>query len=183
VNAEIAVSLQDAHTVSVNNNSLLTSRAKTFTAIQTISGSTYGNTFNENSFLQKNADYPYIETRDEVAGSNMADTLTTANSNYIYPLYKPNTSYIRSVNFGGQTREYTKSMLDQFDASISKFEYFAYKPYTNTGSFATANLLSNPNFDIDATQWTTSADLGLSPTVSYNPSGSYSGGSATITPA
>lgn len=121
--------------------------------------------------------------RDEVDGSNMANNFVSANGNYFYPNYKPNTSYVRAVNFGGLTTEYQKSNITDFDAGISKFEYFAYKPYTNTGSFATANLLSNPTFDTDASGWTVSADLGLAPTLSHNITGTQTGGSATITPA
>jgi hypothetical protein len=93
--------------------------------------------------------------RDEVPGSDMADSFITANANFLFPNYKPNIGvYARSINYGGLSREYTKSELNSFDASISKFEYFAYKPYTNTGSFATANLLSNPSFETDVLSWT-----------------------------
>jgi hypothetical protein len=56
------------------------------------------------------------------------------------------------------TKEHTKSTLTQWDPTIIKFEYFGYKSYTNTGSYATANLLSNPNFDTDVSLWSVSAD-------------------------
>ena len=85
--------------------------------------------------------------------------LSAANTIF-YPIYKPNTSYVRIVKNGAETTEYSKNMLSSFDSSSTKFEYFAYKPYTNTGSYATANLLSNPDFDTDATLWTGSALAG-----------------------
>lgn len=183
VNAENALRVIDAHNLSITSNTLLTSRARSVLVTQENAGRTYTNTFTANTILQKNPDYPYIEMKDEVAGSNLAASFLTPSGNTLYPNYKPNTSYVRSVNFWEFTKEYTKNTLNQFDASVVKFEYFAYKPYTNTGSFATANLLTNPDFTTDPSGWSVSADTGLSPTLSYNPVGSYLGGSATIIPA
>lgn len=57
------------------------------------------NTFTGNTILQKNPDYPHIELRDMVAGSDQADAFLSPASNIFYPLYKPDTSYIRSINF------------------------------------------------------------------------------------
>ena len=99
MNAEKAIKIANAHNLNISNNTLLTSRSETMSVVQTNSGSTYANTFAGNTFLQKNPDYPYIEMRDEVGGSNAANTFVSANGNFIYPNYKPNTSYIRSVNF------------------------------------------------------------------------------------
>ena len=183
VNAENALRIIDANTLTITNNNFLTSRAKSILVTQENTWLTHTNTFNTNTILQKNPDYPYIEMRDEVDGSDQSSIFLTANSNTIYPNYKPNTSYVRSVDFGGHTNEYTKNMLNQFDSNIVKFEYFAYKPYTNTGSYATANLLSNQNFDTDASGWSVDADIWLAPVLSHNPVGSNIGGSATVTPS
>ena len=90
---------------------------------------------------------------------------------------------MRSVKFGGEVVEYaTKSSLNTFDPSNTRFQAFGYRPYTATGSYATANLLSNPDFEIDVSGWTPSAPVVPAPTLSQNPAGSYSGGSMTITP-
>jgi hypothetical protein len=104
-------------------------------------------------------------------------------SNNILPNYKPNTSYLRTVKFGGETAEYTKADLNSIDTNITKFEYFGYKPYVNTGTYATANLLTNGDFTTDASNWTPSALSGGAPSLSHNPAGNHVGGSATVTPA
>ena len=183
LNAEVALWVRDSSNLIFTGNTLLNSRARSVFVTQKNLGLTHTNSFMTNTILQKNPDYPYIEMNDEVAGSNLAASFLTPSGNILYPNYKPNTSYVRSVNFGGFTKEYTKNTLNQFDAGVVKFEYFAYKSYTNTGSFATAELLTNPNFDSDATGWSVAADIWLSPTLSYSPLGSYLGGSATVIPA
>lgn len=80
------------------------------------------------------------------------------------------------------TTEYAKADLDLFDPSISLFSYFGYRPYTSTGTFATANLLTNATFETDTSGWSVDADLGLAPTLSHLPVGTYSGGSVEVTP-
>ena len=96
--------------------------------------------------------------RDDVIGGSMP-VMLSANGTKLFPLYKPNTSYVRSVKYGGETVEYPKNMLMSFDPTVTKFEYFAYKPYTTTGALA-SNLLSNSDFTTDASLWTPSADVG-----------------------
>ena len=61
-------------------------------------------------------------------------TMLTPSSTQFYPLYKPNTSYIRSVKYGGNTVEYARKDLLTFDPTLQKIELYGYKPYTNTGS-------------------------------------------------
>ncbi len=137
---------------------------------------------NNNTLFQRNNDHPYIEMRDDTTYTGVS-TLITANGNNFVTLYRPDTSYVRSVKFGGETIEYaTKSSLNLFDATNTRFQSFGYKPYTNTGTYATANLLVNPSFETDVTGWTPSAAIGLSPVPSHNVSGSYSGSSMIITP-
>lgn len=183
VNAENALRIIDSNNLSIAMNTFLASRARSVFVTQENAGLTHTNSLTGNTILQKNPDYPYIEMRDETPGSWLASGLITASANTIYPNYKPNTSYVRTVKFGGKTEEYTKNTLSSWDASINKFEYFAYKAYTNTGSYATANLLTNPDFTTDASGWTVAADTWLAPILSHNPVGSDIGGSATVTPS
>ncbi len=137
---------------------------------------------NSNTLFQRNIDYPYIEMRDETPGTGTA-SLITANGNNFVTLYKPDSSYVRSVKFGGKTVEYTtKSSLNLFDAANTRFQSFGYKPYTNTGTYATANLLTNPSFEIDVSGWTASTSSGLVPVLTRQVSGTYSGSSMLITP-
>lgn len=73
-------------------------------------------------------------------------------------MYKPDTSYVRSVKFGGETIEYgRKKDIPGFDPASNIFQTFGYMPYLSTGSYATANLLSNPTFETNVTGWTPSA--------------------------
>jgi parallel beta-helix repeat protein len=167
----------------LTQNTLLFSRVNSLSVEKNGTGTTEFNTFNNNTILQKNPDYPYVEIRDETPGSWVASGLITANANTIYPNYKPNTSYVRTVKFGWETEEYTKNTLSSWDTNVNKFEYFAYRAYTNTGSPATANLLTNPDFDTDVTNWSVAAYSGLAPSISHNPVGTYLGWSATLTPA
>ncbi len=74
-------------------------------------------------------------------------------STKLYPLFKPNTSFVREVKYGGETREYTKNGFSTLDPSVTKFEYFGYKPYTSTG-FASSNLIGNSNFSTNTSGWT-----------------------------
>ncbi len=137
---------------------------------------------NSNTLFQRNNDFPYIEMRDETPGTGTA-SLITANGNNFVTLYKPDSSYVRSVKFGGKTVEYaTKSSLNLFDGANTRFQSFGYKPYTNTGTYATVNLLTNPSFETDVSGWTASASGGLVPILTQKISGSYSGSSMIITP-
>ncbi len=180
-NAENGIDLIDTANATISNNMFLYSRAKSVSVVQNTALASTGNTLSNNSILQRNPDYPYIEMRDETIGGAM-ETLLTANGNAIYPNYKPNTSLVRTVKFGGESTEYTKADLSAFDPTVTKFEYFGYNPYTSTGTYATANLLNNPDFDTDAMGWTPGSVAGMAPMVSYQPAGTYNGGSALITP-
>jgi hypothetical protein len=183
INASRALSIVDANTLNIGNNTLLTPRIQAVTVLQNTGGLVHTNIFTGNTILQKNPDYTHIEMIDAVSGSNGANGFLSPNANTMIPTYKPNIgSFVRAVNFGGATHEYSKTNLSAFDANISTFTAFAYAPYVNTGSFATANLLANPNFDSDAASWTASAELGLAPTLSHNPAGTHSGGSLDVTP-
>ncbi|MBP9811940.1 tandem-95 repeat protein [Candidatus Gracilibacteria bacterium] len=182
-NAQYAVRLIDAANTDVVQNTLLSSRINTFSVIQNNTGAVTGNSFTGNTFIQRAPDYPYIEIRDEVPGNGVASGFVSFDSNNILPNYKPNTSYLRTVKFGGETAEYTKADLNSIDTNITKFEYFGYKPYVNTGTYATANLLTNGDFTTDASNWTPSALSGGAPSLSHNPAGNHVGGSATVTPA
>lgn len=180
-NAENGIDLIDAANTNISNNMVLYSRAKSVSVVQNTALAGTGNTISSNSILQRNPDYPYIEMRDETIGGVMSNLLS-ANGNAIYPNYKPNTSLVRKVKLGGDTVEYAKADLTSFDPTVTKFEYFGYSSYTSTGSYATANLLSNPDFDTDATGWTPASLSGASPTLTYQPTGSYTGGSVLVTP-
>lgn len=181
-NAEDAIHLVDAANITLSNNTLLFPRKNSLMIVQNTPASVYGNTMNGNTLLQRNIDYPYIEMRDEVPGTGTA-SLITANGNNFVTLYKPDTSYVRSVKFGGETVEYNKkSDLDLFDTTNNTFQSFGYAPYTNTGNYATANLLTNPDFEADVTGWTPYADVGATPSVSQIVGGTYSGNSLLMTP-
>jgi parallel beta-helix repeat protein len=174
INAEHAIALRDSANTVVSGNTLVSSRKHSFSLIQTATGMSNGNTLNTNTLVQRAPDYPYVEVRDEVPGSGEVSGLLSASANNFYPLYKPNTSYVRLVKYGGETTEYDKTNLNTWDPSLTKFEYFAYKPYVNTGSYATANLLINGTFETDVSGWSTSAETGGAPSLSHNVSGSYS---------
>jgi Bacterial Ig domain len=182
-NGQYAVRLIDTANTQVVQNTLLSSRVNTLSVIQNNTGAVSWNSFTWNTFLQRAPDYPYIEIRDEVPGSGVASWFVSFDSNTILPNYKPNTSYLRTVKFWGETEEYTKADLDTLDTNISKFEYFGYKPYVNTGTYATANLLTNGDFTTDATNWTPTALSGGAASLSHNIIGSHIGGSATVNPA
>lgn len=180
--AEDAISLVDAANISTSNNTLLFARKNSLAVVQNNAGIVTGNTLAGNTFLQRNVDYPYIEMRDEVPGTGTA-SLISANGNNFVTMYKPDTSYVRSVKFGGETVEYTKKKdLDLFDVANTKFQSFGYMPYVSTGSHATANLLTNPSFETDVTGWTTSSATGTPASLSQNVTGSYSGASMVVTP-
>lgn len=180
--AEDAISLVDAANISTSNNTLLFARKNSLAIVQNNAGIMTGNTLAGNTFLQRNVDYPYIEMRDEVPGTGTA-SLISANGNNFVTMYKPDTSYVRSVKFGGETVEYNKKKdLDTFDPANTKFQSFGYMPYVSTGSYATANLLTNPSFETDVTGWTTSAATGAPVSLSRNGAGSYSGASMVVTP-
>ncbi|GAB0174679.1 MAG: hypothetical protein HHAS10_05580 [Candidatus Altimarinota bacterium] len=182
-NAQYAVRMVDTSNSSVSQNMLLSSRINTLSLIQNNSGATQNNSFTGNTFIQRAPDYPYIEMRDEVPGAGVVSGFSTFDANSIFPNYKPNASYARTVKFGGEVVEYTKAALNQLDPNITKFEYFGYKPYVNTGTYATSNLITNGDFSVDASNWSVSALTGSAPGISYNAVGSNVGGSATVTPA
>lgn len=181
-NAQYAVRIIDAANTNIAQNTLLFSRINALSVLQNNSGVVMGNSFTGNTFLQRSPDYPYIEIRDEVPGTGYVGSFITFDSNNILPNYKPNTSYVRTVKFWGETMEYSKTELNSLDANITKFEYFGYKPYVNTWSYATANLITNGDFATDASNWTPSALSGVAPSISYNAVGSHLGWSATFTP-
>lgn len=181
-NAGNTISIIDATGVTISNNTLLFARKNSLSVVQNTPGSVTGIVFNGNTLLQRNINSPYIEMRDEVPGTGKA-SLISANGNNFITLYKPDAPYVRSVKFGGESVDYaTKVSLIMFDASSTTFQSFGYKPYTNTGSYATANLLSNPDFEVDVTGWTPSASGGLVPLLSRQVTGSYSGASMIVTP-
>ena len=137
---------------------------------QESSSAVRNNTLSSNILLQKNIDYPYIEIRDDIAGTGIVaiggavGSFISASANDFVTLYKPDTSYIRTVKFGGESVEYNKkSDILLFDLSATTFQSFGYKSYTNTGSYTTANLLANPSFESDVTGWTASAMTGTAP--------------------
>lgn len=53
----------------LTENTLLFSRVNTLSVEKNGTGTTELNTFNNNTILQKNPDYPYVEIRDETPGS------------------------------------------------------------------------------------------------------------------
>lgn len=181
-NSQYAIRMIDTSNSSVSENMLLSSRVNTLSLIQNNSWATLNNSFTGNTFIQRAPDYPYIEMRDEVPWDGIVTGFSTFDANNILPNYKPNTSYARSVKFWGETVEYSKAALNQLDSNITKFEYFGYKPYINTWSYATSNLLINGDFSVDATNWTLSALTWSAPGITYNAVGSDVGWSATITP-
>ncbi len=165
-NAEDDIALIDASSITITNNTFLLARRSSLSVIQKTPGSVTGLSLNGNTLYQRNIDYPYIEMRDEVPGSGIA-SLVSANGNSFITLYKPDTSYVRSVKFGGSSVEYTtKSSLSFFDTTSTTFQSFGYMPYTNTGSYVTANLLTNPSFESNITGWTASAMTGIAASLS-----------------
>lgn len=180
-NSETALSLVNAAQTTISQNSLFYPRARTVSVVQTVDLASSGNVLSQNTISQRNPDYSYIEMRDQVEGGAHAPQLTASN-NYFYPLYKPNTSYIRDVKYGQDTVEYTKKQIDLFDATNTKFEFFGYRPYTSTGVDG-ANLLNNSDLTVNTIGWVENALSGAAPSVVHNPSGTYNGGSLELTPA
>ena len=132
-NAEEALHIEDAKNLNIMGNIFALSRARGVHVIQNSSGAVSSNTFQENSILEKNPDYPYIEMRDNVAGGPLTNMLSPTDNKF-FPLYKPNTSYIRAVKYGGETQEYGRKELLSFDPTMSRFDLFGYASYLSTGS-------------------------------------------------
>jgi parallel beta-helix repeat protein len=181
-NAGDSIRLVDVANITLSNNTLLFPRKNSIAIVQNTPAAVYGNTMDGNTLLQRNVDYPYIEMRDETPGTGTASLIAASGNNFV-TLYKPDTSYVRSVKFGGETVEYNKkSDLDLFDATNTRFQSFGYAPYTSTGNYATANLLTNPDFEADVSGWTPYADVGATPSLSQVVGGTYSGNSLLMTP-
>lgn len=96
-NAEEAIHLVDAKNIHMTGNQLIFSRARGVSVVQDTVSAVSGNTFDTNTIVQKNPDYPTIEMQDTVADGSPVDYLMTANANNFYPLYKPNGSFVRSI--------------------------------------------------------------------------------------
>lgn len=112
--------------------------------------------------------------RDNVVGGTLTSLLSPT-GNKFFPLYKPNTSYVRAVKYGGNTLEYGRRNLSDFDTTIDRFDLFGYRAYTNTGTPTGGELLGNGTFSTDASLWSSSALTGSAPTLSYLASGSHLG--------
>ena len=176
------IHLIDSSNTAINSNTILNAQRSSVLVIQNTPGTVANVTMNSNTLFQRNVEYPYIEMRDETPGTGTA-SLITANGNNFVTLYKPDTSYVRSIKFGWESVEYaTKSSIILFDPSATIFQSFGYKPYTNTGSYVTANLLTNPSFETDISGWTPSASIWLAPTLTQKVSWSYSWSSMMIAP-
>ncbi len=181
-NAEESLHLEDTNSFNIHNNTLVMPRARVVQVIQNTPGTVGTNTFQSNTILGKNPDYPYIEMRDETVGGTMGSFLSFSSTDF-FPLFKPNTSYIREVKYGWETREYGKAEFSTLDPTATQFSYFGYKPYSTTGNLVWGNQVWNGNFLTNTGGWTVWAESGPTPNLLYNPWGSYSGWSATVSPA
>ncbi len=158
-NAEKSIYLEDSENLNIHGNMNILSRATSLQTIQNTDNTTQGIAFDGNTFLQRNPDYSPVEFRSDASDTDGIQN-TSFDGNTFYPLYKPNNnSTFRSISYGGMTTDLTKNTLSSLDPDVSIFEYFAYKPYTNTGTYATSNLLSNPNFDADMSSWNVSSQF------------------------
>ena len=70
-NAENALKIQDTSGTTINGNTLIFSRAQSLLITQESSSAVRNNTLSSNTLLQKNIDYPYIEIRDNIAGTGI----------------------------------------------------------------------------------------------------------------
>lgn len=103
-NAEKAIYIEDSQNLNIYENINLLSRATSLQTVQKTNDLVQGLTLTGNTFIQKNPDYSYFETRYDKADTDGIQA--TINGNTFYPLYKPNNnSYYRSIAYGGVTND------------------------------------------------------------------------------